>query len=138
MKTYLYHSKVFERDVKVTYNDHGVFMGFEIIGGEDINKLFEKPKTQFYLKEIDFIAGAKEKNVKYVEVAREVTFEMFWQRYDYKDCGRKKCEEAWNKLTQEERVKAYDYVNTFKNKVKTAGTGIPYPTSYLNQKRWVI
>ncbi|MDW8420128.1 MAG: hypothetical protein RML37_12025 [Chitinophagales bacterium] len=69
------------------------------------------------------------------EVTDEVTFEAFYNAYGYKE-GRKKAEAAWNRLSKAEQWKAYRYIPRIKAKKQLSGEALPYPATYLNQKRW--
>lgn len=66
---------------------------------------------------------------------QEITFDMFWNRYNDKArSSRKKTQTAWNKLSRTEQAKAYLYMPTyFKNK----GTAEKkYATTYLSDELW--
>lgn len=62
-------------------------------------------------------------------------FEEFWNLYDKKVGPKDKCEKLWNKLKDSERSKIMETLPLFLNSIKDKQF-IPYPQSYLNQKRW--
>lgn len=66
---------------------------------------------------------------------REITFEMFWNRYNDKSrSSRKKTEQKWNKLTKADQVKAYCYIPVYlKNKGEA---GLKYAETYLHAELW--
>jgi hypothetical protein len=70
-----------------------------------------------------------------VEQEVELTFDMFYEAYGYKE-GRKKAEAVWAKLSRAEQLKAYLYIEQLKRKKKLNGEAFPYPATYLHQARW--
>lgn len=72
---------------------------------------------------------------KYIIEAQELTFEMFWKRYDDKArSSKKKTESQWNKMSKTEQAKAYLFIpKYFRNK----GTAEKkYATTYLSDELW--
>lgn len=66
---------------------------------------------------------------------QELTFLMFWNRYNDKvRSSKKKTEAIWNKLSRTEQTRAYLFIPTyFKNK----GTAEKkYATTYLSDELW--
>lgn len=71
----------------------------------------------------------------YLVQEQELTFDMFWSRYDDKArSSKKKTEAAWDKMKKIEQMKAYLYIpKYFKNK----GTAEKkYATTYLSDELW--
>lgn len=66
---------------------------------------------------------------------RDITFEMFWNRYNDKSrSSRKKTEQKWNKLSKADQVKAYCYIPVYlKNKGEA---GLKYAETYLHAELW--
>jgi hypothetical protein len=64
-----------------------------------------------------------------------IGFDVFWNLYDKKIGAKEKCEAKWNKLKDTERQKIIDTLPEFK-KVNPHKQFVPYPETYLNQKRW--
>jgi hypothetical protein len=138
MKTFEYHSVKYGSPVQVTYNKNGIFTGFVVLSGEQIEKVNSQSKSmQNHFFEDDFLAEAKAHGLKYTEVERVVTFDMAWDKYRQKDCGRTKGEAAWNKLSKVDQVEAFDFIDGFKAIVKLNQTALPYFTTYINSKRWI-
>lgn len=66
----------------------------------------------------------------------EVTFEMFWNRYNEKDrSSKKKTLLKWNRLSREQQLLAYDYVNTYFKNIPS-GIAKKYAETYLNSEIW--
>lgn len=138
MKTYQYHSAIFGREVQSTYNSHGLLVAFNVIDGNDVTKVnLASGQLKNYVNENEFITAATNNKLKFTEVERLVTFEMFWDSYKQKDCGRTKAEQTWNKLSKADQVQAFDFINAFNGILKLSGTAKPYATTYLNSKRWI-
>lgn len=64
-----------------------------------------------------------------------ITFPEFWDLYDKKVGDKSKCEKKWHSLSDAERQKIIDTVPAFKKSIKDIQY-LPYPETYLNQKRW--
>lgn len=138
MKTYQYHSQIFRSDVQVSYNKQGILCGFIVMDASQIESLHtqEKQFKNFYYQK-DFLGEAALHKLKFTEVQRVVTFEMFWIRYNHKDCGRAEGLKAWNKLSKEDQIDGFDFIPRYESILKQP----PFPaklyaTTYLNKKRW--
>ena len=75
----------------------------------------------------------KFKNVVITEIILEINFEDFWNKYNFKR-DRVNAEKEWNKLNEEERSKAYNYISRYKSNLGT--TAMVYACRYLKYKRW--
>ena len=64
-----------------------------------------------------------------------IPFESFWNLYNKKVGDKKKVEKKWNKLKDDERQKIIDTLPNFLNSIQDKQF-LPYPVTYLNQKRW--
>jgi hypothetical protein len=64
-----------------------------------------------------------------------ILFDVFWNLYKRKQGSKKDCEKKWNKLTHEEHQKIIDTLPMFFASIRDEQF-IPYPATYLNQRRW--
>jgi hypothetical protein len=64
-----------------------------------------------------------------------ISFDCFWNLYNKKVGDKKKIENKWNKLKNEDRQKIIDTLPTFLNSI-TDKQFQPFPETYLNNKRW--
>lgn len=64
-----------------------------------------------------------------------IPFKEFWNLYDKKVGDKKACEKKWSSLTDQQRIKIIETIPAFKA-TKTDKKFIPYPATYLNQRRW--
>ncbi len=70
------------------------------------------------------------------EVKQDITFDMFWLRYDDKiNSSRKKTLQKWNKMTPVDQARAYRFVPRYFGNIPP-GTRKKYATTYLNDELW--
>lgn len=70
------------------------------------------------------------------ELVEEITFEMFWQRYDDKARSSKvKTQRAWDKMPKREQVKAYQFIPRYFESIPP-GVCKKYATTYLSDQLW--
>jgi len=136
IKIYTYYSSLFLSEVKVSFTD-GIFSSFEVIEAGQ-KKESAKGAFNLYILQEAFIKAAIENKVKLTEINREVSFDMFWDAYAEKNCGKKKAIQSWEKLPKEEQLKAFDYIKKYNSILNTTKTAKAYATTYLNQARWDI
>ena len=136
MKTYQYYSQIFNSEVQISYNEIGILQAFTVLNTvEKLNTHLTEFKN--YFSHDDFITSAQTHKLKLTEIERVVTFDMFWEKYKEKNCGRTKGEAAWKQLSKVDQIKAYDFIEAFNGILKNNSTAKPYATTYLNQKRWI-
>lgn len=75
----------------------------------------------------------KLKNIIVTEVILEITFEEMWNRYGLKR-DKPNAIKEWEKLSEEDRCKAYNNVHRFKNNLGTIAP--PYLCRYLKYRRF--
>lgn len=134
MKIYELHSDAFGCKVRLSYNDSGVLMNYEVMNPE-LNQVAAKAIklfiTEEYFKEI-----VKELGLKYTEIDRAITFDIFWKRYAYTP-DKKLAIDAWAKLSKEEQVLAYDFIPRYDTQLKQSGFNRKYAVRYLKDKPWI-
>jgi hypothetical protein len=77
------------------------------------------------------------KSAEFIEIIEgSVTFEMFWDKYNYKALSsKKKARDKWLKLNESDRQKAFNYINKYKSNINY-GTAPKYAETYLNHEQW--
>jgi len=138
MKTYLFTAQSFAGEVEMTFNDDGLLIKMDM-SKATLNSV----QIEFLLKRmpihIDQIKErfADSKNLKFTPVADvEVTFDMFWDRYDEKiRSSKKRALTRWNKLTKADQQRAYQFINTYESSLQS-WTQKKYAESYLNAELW--
>lgn len=135
MKIYQVHSNIMLGDVRLTYNNHGILVCWEAV--DQLTPATVELRSTLLLSEALFFETAKKHNLKFFEVNRKVTFDMIWERYAYK-VDKALALAEWNKLTEEERVAAYDFVPFYFAQLKAnGGLAKKYLVRYLKHKPWV-
>ena len=64
-----------------------------------------------------------------------IDFEWFWNEYDKKVVDKQKLKKKWNKLTDEERQNAMNYIDLYKQSVPDKQFR-KNPETFLNNKSW--
>lgn len=137
MKTYLLTSPKWPGEIEVVYNDLNLMVSIDISRAD----LAEKQQIYFLRdlpREMAELMKLKEKSPTLVitEVEQEVTFEMFWNKYDEKiRSSRKRTERAWNRMSKTNQVKAYRFIEKYKMNL-LPGTNSKYAETYLNAELW--
>ena len=135
MKTVTMTSPKMAGEVIFTYNEFNHLQSLQIT--EDI----KNEQYQFLCANMPWLFdqlarfSSLTKDATFVERAMEVTFDMFWNRYNDKErSSKKKTLTAWDKLTTTNQVKAYYYIPVYFRKRGTADK--KYATTYLNDELW--
>lgn len=66
----------------------------------------------------------------------DVSFERFWAVYGNKVGNKAGAAKKWEKLSWEERVLAIGCVPRLRRYYEQKGLQLPYPETYINQRRW--
>lgn len=66
----------------------------------------------------------------------DVSFGKFWEMYGYKVGNKAGAEKAWCKLGLAERILAIGAIPRLQRHCELHKTDLPYPSTYLNQRRW--
>ncbi|MBI9055490.1 MAG: hypothetical protein JEY96_16830 [Bacteroidales bacterium] len=79
---------------------------------------------------------SKSDTATFTEIVSEVTFEMFWNKYNEKvNSSRKRALQKWNRMSKSDRIKAYQYINKYFMSIPY-GTRKKYAETYLNAELW--
>lgn len=125
-----------QTEVQFKFNLNGILSGVEIMG--EVN---EPSTINFFSKlpltKADFLKICAINKVTPVEIKPDLSFENFWNRYNYKDGGSKtKAEISWNKLSLKDKSAALDFIQKYEQILIRQGVGKMHGVTYLNQKRW--
>lgn len=137
MVVYSLTSVAFEGEVLFTFNDSGLLESFDISGAELSKKqhlwiLKELPRE---LCEIKRVMGSSV-SASMTELKKEITFEMFWQRYNEKiKSSKKKSLAKWNRMVKTDRAKAFYFISKYEMNIPN-GVAKKYAESYLNAELW--
>ena len=76
--------------------------------------------------------GCSVKNI----TALDLSFRKFWFAYNYKVGNKARVEKKWNNLKDEDRLLALQGAERQRRHSQTHKTDMPYPETYLDQRRW--
>lgn len=137
MKHYQLTSVAFDGAVDMFFDDAGTLLKLDITGA-----ILSKKQQEWILREMyPELSELKRQlsesgTAKITEVTTEVTFEMFWDRYDDKiNSSRKRTMQKWNRMTKTDQLRAYNYINRYLNNLPS-GTRKKYAETYLNSELW--
>lgn len=137
MRRFILTSDAFTGEVEFIFNDSGLLESFTTGTAQ-----LSEPQQIFILKELPRELSevqkviAKSVSAKLTEVSQEVTFEMFWNRYDEKTrSSRKTAETVWKRMSEKNRNKAYWFIPKYISSI-LPGVHKKYAETYLRQELW--
>jgi hypothetical protein len=98
-------------------------------------------KQQIFLlknmpRELVELGKLKTANVTIMEIKLEITFDMFWKKYDdVISSSKKRTLAKWDKMTPADRARAYHYIARYFSNIPY-GTRKKYAETYLNAELW--
>lgn len=137
MKHYQLTSDAFTGAVDFYFNNDGLLSRFDT---EEATLSIEQSTwlLKHLPRELSELSKVLEKSTtaKLTEVKREVTFQMFWDRYDDKVISSKKKTEAkWARMSKSQQIRAYDFIQKYFLNLPT-NTRKKYAETYLNNELW--
>lgn len=134
MKVYELHSPAFSCNVRLTYNESGVLMNYEVMNKQLLAIVSKTVKL--ITTEAEFLAVAKEYGLEVTEVDRIVTYEMAYEKYGYK-VDKIAGSKAWAKLPKYKQLIAYDFIDSYKAQCKRDEVKMKYIATYLNSECYI-
>jgi hypothetical protein len=136
MVKYVLTSPMFEGDVTFIFSENGYINTYinSALLTED-QQTFLISNFPFKLDELNKLIS-KSKSLHLREVPLELTFTMFWDKYNYKS-DKYLAEKIWNKMSKKEQLEAYEYIPFYHSEIARTGASKKYPKTYLNQKPWI-
>ncbi len=137
MKTYLLTCDAWDGEIEVVYNDLSLMLSLDtsraqLSESQQIWFLRNMPRELAELQKL----VEKHPRLKLTEIKVDVTFDMFWERYNEKiRSSKKKAEKAWSRLSKTDRTKAFRHIQTYEMHLH-AGTQKKYAETYLNSELW--
>lgn len=137
MRTFSLTTPAFEGEVIFEFNDLNLLVSFDTKGAQ-----LSEQQQIFLLKglprELAEVKAMLERSprAKFTEIKQEVTFEMFWKRYN-PPANSKKSKKAlprWNRMSKAEQVKAFNFISKYENNMR--GEAKMYAETYLNSNLW--
>lgn len=130
-------SSAFSGEVLFEFNETGLLEKYDKSGAT-----LSEPQQKWILKSLPrelaelerVIAGTS--TAKLTEIVQDITFDMFWNKYDEKDrSSKKRTLSKWNKMSKTQQVKAYFYIPKYFNSIPS-GVAKKYAETYLNAELW--
>lgn len=70
-------------------------------------------------------------------VPDQITFEMFWKKYQNTMGNKKRAQKIWDLMPQTEQLAAYGFIEQYNNYLRqNPNLTKAYPDTYLYQERW--
>lgn len=134
MKIYHLTSDVFGGYVEYRFSGNGMLIKMDIKA--DVSEHQQRFLLQNVPQCVADLMQFKNETTRVTEIVTEVTFEMFWKRYDDKiNSSRKRTEKKWNRMTPADRGMAYLHIPVYFRAIPP-GTRKKYAETYLNDELW--
>jgi hypothetical protein len=137
MSLYSLTSTAFDGEVLFEFNDAGILQKFDTSAAQlsEQQQLWILKKMPKHLAHVKMILGDSE-TATLTELKQDVTFEMFWNRYNEKvRSSKKKAERIWNRLTKTNQVKAFRGIIAYERNIP-GGILKKYAETYLGAELW--
>lgn len=142
MKDYIIIHKTSDRKITLTYdNTFGTLRKVELS-----NARWTTEEITIVLREVnklrteaDFLQKMEQKvpDFDYLEMPRDLRFEVFWNACGYKKGKIATTQKLWNALTDAEKIEVLLFIPKFKESKLIDKTAMPYASTFLNQKYWL-
>lgn len=134
MKIFHLTSTAFSGHVEFHFNDNTLLDKMEIHA--DLSEKQQVFLLQNMPREITELDRLKSPMATITEVKHEVTFEMFWEKYDDKvNSSKKRTLQKWEKMTPADRTRAFWFIPKYIGALPQ-GTRKKFAETYLNAELW--
>lgn len=134
MKKYCLTSTKFTGEVLYLFNDNDRLVELKISAEMEPEKhsilISWTPETIEHL-----MAFQKQYNLNLKEVPVEITFEVFWEEFNYK-VDKQMAVKEWDKLDEPSQAKAIAKAKAYRAFCARKGTALIYPSRYLKNRRF--
>jgi hypothetical protein len=134
-KSYALRSSQFSGHLIFAYDEEGRLTEFRLEAG------LSAQQHQYLLDAFPATLGLllalcnSSKTLRLEALPEDLSFDRFWDAYDYK-VARRKAEALWARLSQGERKMALDGIKPYDNWVLKKNLAKCYPETYLRNRRW--
>lgn len=136
MKTFIFTSSQFTGEIIFNFDGNGFLKSYSNMADLDCAQiaylLTNLPK---HVDEVE-VLRTKSKTISVKEITVIPTFEEFWDKYGFKE-DKQEAMQKWKKLTDKEKVEAYEYISVYKNKLKQSRIAMKYAKTYLHNRPWI-
>jgi hypothetical protein len=138
MRKFVVISHKYDCEITFTYSSNGILLGFEVnkaLGPEDLQGIVAT--AFYYLKDLEKAYSTPKLKGKLVELVQLLSFDDFWNKYDYIP-DKKRAKDIWVKLPPHEQRRAFDYIENYNNELRRSGMAKMYAKTYLKNKVWDV
>lgn len=130
---YILRNRTTGREFCFKFDLNGVLIGFERLFEADVQTM-DRALECVCLQEQELKEYAKrQKTMELQPVPVDLSFERFWEQYDYKIGAKERTRSLWNKLSVESRVKALHRIGAYKQWSTQKNYDLAYPERYLSK-----
>lgn len=136
-RVYSLTSEGFSGEVIFEYNEGGLLEKYDISSAQlsEDQQIWMLKRLPRELAELDRIIKGTI-SAKLTEISQNVTFEMFWNKYNEKErSSKKRTLQKWNRMGKADQAKAYYYIQKYLNSI-AVGVAKKYAETYLNAELW--
>lgn len=139
-ETYILTSTEFAGQVVFDFDKDGLLIGYDMTGAtlNKEQKIFILKKLPRQMAEVKALLGRSKtaKLTRRVFQKKGVSFQEFWDKYDYKSRSSKKiAERIWKNMSQKSRDKAYNHIWHYLHDLPPA-VAQKYAETYLRSEIW--
>ena len=135
MRRFIITSYGFNGQAETVYNESGVLVKIDLMDTD--------MKNQALLRFMDIVPvlvseiekAFSKTNCTIIEAGYEVTFDMFWLKYN-KKINKLRAVPLWNKLTKTKQVKAYTGIAAYDKFLRSTTRQKLDPENYLRNEAW--
>lgn len=91
---------------------------------------YVRDKIPFIINDINNFG--KDREIEFID--NGLTFNTFWDTYNYKLGNKKKAEQLFKQLSETDKAKAISYISKYDNTLKLTSISKAHATTYLNQR----
>jgi len=134
---YIFTSKNMDASIVFKFDLNGDLIYFEIDGETDSKQrdwIYSRiPINESWIEAV----WKKLKTGRIEKTPTDLSFEAFWEAYKLKVGKKSETKNIWNKMDENERIKALIFIKTYDNQLRLRqGQQKKYPSTYLNAQEW--
>lgn len=136
MREFLYKGKQTTVQILFKYADNGFLIAFECEGPVtpiQLKWLYDNMPKE--IEDLDLLR--KKYGITIIEVEPDLSFDNFYNTYNYKVGNKKRAESLWNSLTKIEKALALSKIKSYAQWLRLRpNQDKAYPETYLSQRRY--
>ncbi len=136
MKRYLIAAKAYQGDAELWFDENGKLIRIDIAKTNMHPEVMEDFKRDAPILESNLHEAFAHVKCTITEADIIITFEQFWAKYN-KKINKARCLPIWNKMSQNEQLKAYTGIDKYNAYLKKEHWRNKLdPENYLRNKTW--